>query len=258
MSKLLVKISFCVVTALSIVAPKQLAAGPTNLLTNGSFEQYTMPAGRISASGLTGWTNNNYNANTLGYNFLYLPNTADTTAPLPLWGIHNGGLNTITSSPDGGNFVGMDGAYEQGALSQTLSGLTVGTDYYVSFWFAGAQQHGFNGETTEQFAVALLGNSNVLAPNATCKTAGVQCTGILTDPSHGFTGWYSSGFTFTATAATDTLSFLALGTPNGEPPFSLLDGVVLQIPEPASLVAAIGVGAVFAARLRRRRLSAAA
>ncbi len=237
------------------LAPSLALAGATNLLTNGSFESYTMAPGRISANGLTGWVNNNYNANTLGYNFLYLPNTADTTAPLPLWGINNGGLNTITNSPDGGNFVGMDGAYEQGALSQTLTGLTAGTEYYVSFWFAGAQQHGFNGVTTEQFAVALLGNNAVLAPNANCSTSGVQCTGILTDQSHGFTGWTFAGFTFTATAATDTLSFLALGTPNGEPPFSLIDGAVMDVPEPASVVMMVGLGAILAARVRRRRLS---
>ncbi len=241
--------------AIASLAPLSAVAGPSNLLTNGSFETYTMPPGRITSTGLTGWVNNTYNANTLGYNFLYLPNTADTTAPLPLWGIHNGGLNAITSSPDGGNFVGMDGAYEQGALSQTLTGLTAGTEYYVSFWFAGAQQYGFSGITTEQFAVALLGGNAVLAPNATCATAGAQCTTKLTDQSHGFTGWNFAGFTFTATAATDTLSFLAIGTPNGEPPFSLLDGVMLQVPEPGSIVLIVGLGALAAARFRRRKLS---
>ena len=230
-------------------------ANPINLITNGTFTSTTMSGdGQIPTNGLTGWVNNDYNGSTsVGYNFLYLPGTADTTAGLQLWGSNNGGLNVLTNSPAGGNMVGMDGAYQQGTLSQTLTGLTIGTEYYVSFYFAGAQQHGFTGITTEQFAVALSASSTALAPTSTCATTGVQCTINLTNQSLGFTGWNFQGFTFTATSATDTLSFLALGTPNGEPPFSLLSGVSLQIPEPGSVFSLLaGLGSLILLRRRKQ------
>ena len=132
-------------------------------------------------------------------------------------------------APDGGNFVGMDGAYQQGVLSQTITGLTAGTFYYLSFDFAGAQQYGFTSATTEQFAVDFTAGSTAPAPTYTCNTTGVQCTTVLHDKPEGFTGWNQAGFTFLATSSTETLSFLAIGTPAGQPPFSLLDGVELQV-----------------------------
>jgi hypothetical protein len=62
---------------------------------------------------------------------------------------------------------------------------------------------------------------------------------MLTDGSHDFTGWYSETFDYTATSTTEVLSFMADGTPNGEPPFALLDGVSLNnvtpAPEPGTL-----------------------
>ena len=59
-----------------------------------------------------------------------------------------------------------------------------------------------------------------------------------------------------ATSPTATLSFLAVGTPGGQPPFALFDGVSLvQVPEPATwAVLLTGVGlAGLASRRRVRR-----
>ena len=248
-----------VLCALLVAAAAPADGGPINLITNGDFTAYTQTPGKVTATGVTGWTNNPYSGSNVGYNFLYLSGAVDNTASLQMWGTNNGGLNTITDSPVGGNILGMDGAYQQSAMSQTLSGLTIGTQYFVSFYYAGAQQRNFDGATTERFAVSLLSGNTVLSPGATCATAGVQCTGILNNVSHGFTGWNFAGFTFTATAATDTLSFLAIGTPGGQPPFSMLSGVSLQIPEPASIAGLLaGIGALALVRRRRRGTSAAA
>jgi hypothetical protein len=233
------------------------ALAQTNLITNGNFTTLgsAVVGKQLTATGLTGWTNNDDTASQLGYNFLYDPATADIVADssVPLWGTRDGGVAAITASPAGGYFIGMDGAYEQGSLSQTMNGLVVGTSYYVSYWWAGAQQYNFNGQTTEQFAAAVLSGTSVLAGNATCTTTGVTCSSVATDANHSFTGWNRAGFTFVATATQETLSFLAIGTPAGEPPFSLLSGVSVQLDEPASAVLLVGVAALGFLRLRRQK-----
>jgi hypothetical protein len=222
---------------------------------NGSFENLLVPntPGEIGSNNggqipqVTGW-------NTDGFNFVFTPSSADTIGAvgnqygdLQLWGPGNGSNNGITaSSPDGGNYIGLDGAFEQGALTQMVSGLTPGQKYAVSFWFAGAQQAGFDGINTEQFEVS-LGNENAFTP-------------ILINSNHGFTGWQSQTLTFTASTSSELLSFLAIGTPNGVPPFSLLDGVSIsavgQTPEPSSpvlmLTGLAGVGSLMRARLKGR------
>ncbi len=164
----------------------------------------------------------------------------------------NGTPNGLGSSPAGGNFVAMDGAYEQGLLYQTLTGLTPGALTTISFYYAGAQQSGFDGATTEAMWV-FFGNDISNANNW-------QETAVLSDPSHGFTGWQNASMTFTATSTSETLGFLAAGTPGGEPPFTLLDGVsahdtVAVTPEPGT-VFLLGTGVLTVGGLMRRRFVA--
>jgi hypothetical protein len=229
----------------SVLLTLTLGASAQNLVTNGDFELTTNGPNKQlgNNTNATGWT-------TSGYNFLFAPGAADTTGAvgasgsLSLWGSNNGGAVTLpSSSPSGGNYVAADGAYEVGPLNQTINGLIIGNSYEVSFYWAAAQQQSFNGATTEQWKVSLGSQTH--------------STEIYHLPNHGFSGWMQETFTFTATATSSVLSFLAIGTPDGLPPFSLLDGVSMHaVPEPSAYLMAgvLACGAIF----RRQRKNGAA
>ena len=231
----------------ALAALSTLSAHAANLVVNGGFETTTNGAGQLTTNTVaTGWTVVN------GYTFLFTPGTADTTgAPgqygqLSLWGSHNGGLNVLPNSPTGGNFVAADGAFQIAPIQQTIAGLVVGQKYDLGFDWGAAQQFGYTGATTERWQVS-LGNET-------------HSTAVIANASHGFSGWIHQTFSFTATSGSEVLSFLAVGTPNGVPPFALLDGVTLTaaVPEPSTWAMMLGgFGMVgFIARRRRSTLVA--
>ena len=85
-------------------------------------------------------------------------------------------------------------------------------------------------------------------------------TPVANYAAHGFTGWMTQTFSFTATSTSETLSFLAQGAPDGLPPTALLTGVSLSVPEPASwslvMLGVAGLG-VFARKRRRAAVATA-
>ncbi|MBV8646344.1 hypothetical protein [Paludibacterium sp.] len=214
------------IAALGLALSFANAAEATNLVTNGDFST-NGGGGQVGFNTtLNGWTL----ANSQSYTFLFGSGTQATSGvtgqygSLSLWGPGNGSQNGLTSSPAGGYFIAQDGAFQQAAMQQTINGLVAGQNYAVSFYWAGAQQSGFTGATTEQWEVS-LGGQNLY-------------TSVVSDPSEGFSGWQYTTLTFTATSSSELLSFLSIGTPSGVPPFALLDGVsmtqVASAPEPAS------------------------
>lgn len=241
------------------------SASATQYVTNGDFSQTTATSSRQmsddnnkgAAQYVAGWTNMTANtAGTAGYNFLMMGATAATTAggvqtddngTLSLWAATDS--NTIAGG-SGGNFLAADGAYEQSEIYQTLTGLTVGKQYDVSFNWAGAQQSGYSGTTTDNWTVYW---------GADLTHYVSQQTATVTDQSHGFTGWMAQTFTFTATGTSQVLGFMATGTPNGQPPFALLDDVSVTdhiaaaVPEPASWAMMIAGFGLVGASLRKRR-----
>lgn len=217
-------------------------------LQNGSFEMNTGNGQVGFNTSVTGWT-----VDPGGYTFLFAPGTADTSGAngqygnLALWGPGNGVNNGLpATSPDGGYFIGADGAFQDLPIYQTLSGLTVGHTYNVSFYWAASQQEFFTGATQDGWTVSLGSDT--------------QDTGSASIPSQGFSGWQSASFNYVATSTSEVLSFLAHGVPSGVPPFSLLDGVKLSdttsVPEPTALVSlfagVVGFG-VFARRRTRAK-----
>jgi hypothetical protein len=154
---------------------------------------------------------------------------------------------TMPPSISGGNFIGLDGDQTngiQGSISQTVGGLTVGTQYLVSFNWATGQLQSRSGATTNNIKVT-FGNQSFT-------------TQTINTPSQGSTAWLTQSFLFTATSASQVLTFLAQGTPTGLPPMVALDGISLvAAPEPASL-AVMGSGLALLAYFQRRRQKRAA
>jgi hypothetical protein len=148
----------------SAVALSTLAiSAHASLLFNGSFEETTNGAGQLGYNtDAAYWTNLTDGSGNDGYNFIFSSGSADSTGVtgqygnVQLWGPGNGSVNGLpASSPDGGNYLAADGAFHAGAITQTITGLVVGDEYTVGFWWAAAQQYTFNGATTEQWQVTL-------------------------------------------------------------------------------------------------------
>lgn len=217
-----------------------------NLVQNSSFAitggstSFQFGSGYSSSETLANWS-------TSGYNFVFVPGTADSAGAtgvygnLKLWGPNDGSANGLpAASPTGGNYIAADGAFQVQPITQTISGLKVGQAVAVSFAWAAAQQYSFDGPTTDLWTVG-LGSS----PN--------QSTGIASIPTHGFSGWMNETFYFVATSSSEVLSFLATGTPAGVPPFALLANVsVTNVPEPASVMLMLSGIAGIAGFARRR------
>lgn len=244
----------------SVIITVVLASGLSpgfaqNLVVNGSFENIGIPGYSAQIGALPvapsplqtvgNWT-------TSGYNFLFLPGAGTVGGAktgynnqLTFWGsaVQNGGISAFdlpASSPDGGNFLALDGGFAPNTLpvSQTLTGLVSGQKYLLSFYWAAAQQKGYTGNTTERLQVTFGGVT--------------QSTSTYNLASQEFSGWISASLNFTATAASQSLSFLAKGTPEGLPPFSLLDGVSLTaVPEVSSpAIMAMGMSLLLCVRRR--------
>jgi hypothetical protein len=249
--------------SLSTFVPVALAQAPG--FVNGNFS--TTTSGGAATAAEFGSANNGFTPTqqllgwmTAGYNFVFLPNTADTTGvtaqgTVTLWGPTNGGTNAASlplcapqagaCTASSGNYVGADGAYEVSAITQTVTNLHVGEKVAVSFAWAGAQQSGFTGPTTDEWTVG-LGTASPSNPS--------QTTSLLSLPTNGASGWMNQTFTFIATSSSEVLSFLATGTPSGQPPFALLASVsVTNVPEPASWALMLtGVAGLIGITRRRR------
>jgi len=236
----------------------------TNLVQNPSFEtnngtlQFgnnspynatTNPIGKIA-----GWSTKCHSClspNTFAWGFIMDDTIATNTNGYPSSGTgtttqYGGGLwlwgsqGTIKAT-SGNSFYGGDGDFLAPFILQTISGLEITKQYQLSFDWAQAQQWLFDGDTTEGWKVTFGNETVTVGPDSL--------------PNHGFSGWKSFSAIFTPTTSSQVLEFLAIGTPSGRPPFSLLDNVQLrEMPPVPGPLTVLGAAAAYgySRHLRRR------
>ncbi len=164
------------------------------------------------------------------------PDVMDALNNVGVEGLLNFGASPA-ASPDGGTWVGIssDVGYVE-RFGQTLSGLTIGQRYTVS-WSAG------------NFGYA-LGSTSYLGSNAIDVLIDGASIGTGATLALG-SAWSSQSLTFAATSASQLISF-KLATSNKA--YLSIDGisVTAAVPEPGTwLMMAMGLCAVGMARARR-------
>jgi MYXO-CTERM domain-containing protein len=249
------------VASLALLAAAPGANAAPNLVVNGDFEnnggvgQIGSGTGFIS---LSNWTSTVIDdPSSGGYAFVVNANADSSGFPtaastlLVLWGPGTPGgssSNGFTGSPSGGSFLGISAGYGKSTVSQTITGLTPGTDYTLAFEYAGSQLTDGTGATNQAWNVKFGSQS--------------QATPTMNIASEGFNGWNTFNYLFTATGASEVLEFTPSSTTGANNPFLLLDNVSLTEgappPPPAASVPGpmplLGAGAAFSwsRRLRRR------
>lgn len=246
---------------LAFPAVRGAQATSVNLVSNGGFEQTSSGANKMTylQTTPTGWSlaaidQNNVQWGIAGtYSFVMTSPTATVNAPI------GGAFSMVAGdvSPDGGNLfaatsqVGTSGRQQ---LSQTITGLTAGNEYTLSFYEGLGQRSGYTG-TASGFWDVTFGSETYTSPT-------------VNNLSGGFTGWTQRSTTFTASSASQLLMFVFTGSPSGSFPVGALDGVWLgegspaPVPEidPASFGSALAlvVGALGILERRARKLLVAA
>ena len=227
------KLSSIVIPVIGLALLTCGLARANNLVTNGDFSSYvSAPKNYFGTVQPTDWASNSYAS-------IDAPNTADDPlAPaVPVWG-------PFPNPPLGGNFLQDDGS---SGLSQpvtrTINGLTVGQTYNLSFYQAGGQQLNDYGATSDYWQVSLGSQT--------------QNSALMSVPSAGVFPWEAQTMPFTATATSEVLSFLAVGS-GGVPPMVFLADPDLEtnVPEPSAFLLLTGVGTVIAIGRVGRRLYA--
>jgi hypothetical protein len=256
------KYALLAATVVALAATPAAATGVTNLVLNGDFESAAGGNGaQISPTpgtqNIANWSigSRTNDPSTPGLGFIFDSGEGDnpsaSVSGVYIYGPQSGSNNGLTANSGantaggtaGGNYLALDAdPLVSGTLSQSISGLTVGAGYALSFYWATAELSNQTVTQTTEYVQASLGGQT-------------QTTQTLTTAAAGFDPWRQVTLYFTATSATEALSFLAVGTPSGDPPSVLLDAVSLTYaPEPSTwaIMLAGVAGATGLTAMRRR------
>ena len=242
-----------IVAVFALMLAASPMAGAVDLISNGGFEMN----GGVGQLGVGTSATNWSSSSGFPYNFIldgnadlsgFNASTGGSPSPLYLSGPDStpSSNNGFGPSPDGGYFFGAQVGFQVGSLSQTVGGLTAGTDYELSFYWAEANLTGNSAPTTSAWSI-----------NFGSETGSTVGTSVA---SNGFNGWLSYTQTFTASSANQTLSFSPTGSGTGG--FALLDGVsmtevTIPVPEPSTYaLGAIATG-IMGILARRRKATRA-
>lgn len=231
-----------------------------NFILNGSFEQSTYTVNHqfgfvpgFFDQGVTNWFGSGYAI----YFFAGRQTLDNAVGLLSGTGKEKLSLPSTLLSPDGGNFIGLDGDPNAAStVSTTFAGLTPGGTYNLTFYWAASQLQSVSGTlATDERIQAQVTNGSIIDLTYTSP--------FVNTPSQGFTidqtthNWFKVTASFVASGSNEALTFFARSNNTGLPPFVLLDGVsVTAAPEPRTLtLLALGTALVFGVALKRRRRS---
>ena len=206
-------------------------------LVNGSFEN-------LSASFVLGPGDRMAGATADGWSIL---------SESPDWLLGAPGPSGRWFTPWGDFFTvgAAEGAGYREGVSQTITGMTVGTFYRIEF----QQANGLLFDQGSYLGVGNTGGWEVRIDGTPILTsASLNDNSTPTLPFPGGTDWNLGSVLFQATATSQDLEFLAYGGSAVNPTFQFLDSVIItesQIPEPGPMVLALLALGGFLVRRRR-------
>jgi len=217
------------------VGLSQVAQAGPNLVGDGTFNSDSL--GQLGFNTTASpWTQNG-DAN---HNYDFIMSGTSTSVGV------DGNVSLAKVSNLDGNYLAIDPVFSKATdnetagnnfVSQTINGLTQGSSYTLSFYWAAAQQLNFPGTTTEGWNYSIGSSAG--------SVSNVGSGGL---PTQTFSGWTQVNFTFTASSTSELLKFVAEGGPSsGNPPFDLLDSVSItqnSVPDSSSTAGLLGLGVV--------------